>query len=541
MKNRGQSTAPSCCTELRRLDCIGVAVPVILFFALVLSSAALFATPSDAPARGGTLRVGITSLSTSDALDPALATTPGGYAIARQIFDTLTEFGNEGQVRMRLAESMTPDGAADSWIVRLRQAYWQDGKPVTADDVIYTVKRIMDPAATLPPASTLSFIDPGGMTKLDERTVRFKLRYPTMAFADNFTSPTLAIVPRGFNAAHPIGSGPFMLDTMQPGTRVTFTANRSYWKSGEPFVDRLQIIGFPDSLSAVNALVGGQIDIASSIDPILAPLIEEAGDRLKIIEYPTTGTITWQMNAGRKPFDDARVRQALRLVVNRQQIIDQVYDGHATLGNDIFSPDDEAYNKELAQREKNVAAAKLLLEAAGYPRGLKVVLTTASIQPTADRQNEVLVQQAAKAGFDIVINRVDTASYYGDGYGTYVLSLSFWGQLGIFDQAAFTIAKGAPYNATHWHDDEYDQLYQQALRTVDDATRVSLVHRMQAIEYERGPYVVAAFLNNVSGYDSRLTGYRPYPNCDGASGYNFYEIGFKPLHGPPLPAPQGPG
>jgi peptide/nickel transport system substrate-binding protein len=237
------------------------------------------------------------------------------------------------------------------------------------------------------------------------------------------------------------------------------------------------------------------------------------------------------MNAGRKPFDDSRVRQALRLVVNRQQLIDQVYDGHATLGNDIFSPDDEAYNTELPQREKNVAAAKQLLIAAGYKGGLKVVLTAASIQPTADRQNEVLVQQAAKAGFEIVVDRVDTASYYGDAYGTYPLSLSFWGKLSIFEQAAFTVVKDAPYNATHWHDEEYDALYQQALRAVDDKTRIGLVHRMQAIEYERGPYIVAAFLNNVSAYDSRLMGYQPYPNCDGASGYNFYEIGFAPLPG----------
>ena len=530
MMNRAPSGSLSRRMAIRG-GCGGLAILFILCIGLDAASAASNGQ-TDTPAHGGTLRVGINSLSTADALDPAMASTPGGYAIARQIFDTLTEFGSEGRVQMRLAESMVPDGAADNWVVTLRNAYWQDGKPVTADDLIFTIKRIIDPHAPLPPASSLSFIDPAGMTKLDERSVRFKLLYPTMAFADSFASPTLAIVPLGFTPAHPLGSGPFILKTIEPGTRITFTANKSYWKSGEPYVDQLQIIGFPDSLSAVNALLGGQIDIASSIDPILAPLIDKAGTRLKIVEYPTTGTVAWQMNAARKPFDDARVREALRLVVNRQQLIDQVYDGHATLGNDIFSPDDEAYDKELPQREKNVTAAKQLLIAAGYAGGLKVVLTAASIQPTAGRQNEVLVQQAAKAGFDIAVNQVDTATYYGDGYGTYPLSLSFWGQLSIFEQAAFTIAKGAPYNATHWHDDEYDALYQQALRTVDDTTRIGLVHRMQAIEYQRGPYIVAAFLNNVSGYDSRLMGYRPYPNCDGASGYNFYEIGFAPARGP---------
>jgi peptide/nickel transport system substrate-binding protein len=533
MKNSRPSGSPSRPVPIARVIRRGGAG--VLAFYLFIGVVAPFAATAEQvgiPTPGGTLRVGITSLSTADALDPAMATTPGGYAIARQIFDTLTEFGSDGQLRMRLAESIVPDGGANNWIVTLHTARWQDGTPVTADDVIFTVKRILDPQAPLPPASSLSFIDPSRMTKLDDRTVRFELVYPTIAFADSFASPTLAIVPRGFNPARPIGSGPFKLEAIEPGTRVTFAANRAYWKSGEPLVDRLQIIGFPDSLSQVNALVGGQINIASSIDPILAPLIDRTGARLKVVEYPTAGTVTWQMNTGRKPFDDVRVRQALRLVVNRQQIIDQVYDGHATLGNDIFSPDDAAYDKDLPQREKNIAAAKQLLRVAGYPNGLRVVLTAAAIQPAADRQNEVLVQQAAKAGFDILVNTVDPASYYGDGYGTYPLSLSFWGQLSIFQQAAFTIVKGAPYDATHWHDSEYDALYQQALRTIDDKERVGLVHRMQAIEYERGPYVVAAFLNNVSGYDSRLMGYRPYPNCDGASGYNFYEIGFAPRREP---------
>jgi peptide/nickel transport system substrate-binding protein len=287
------------------------------------------------------------------------------------------------------------------------------------------------------------------------------------------------------------------------------------------------VISFPDGTSQVNALLGGQIDVASSIDPSLVPVVEQAGDAVAVFEYPTSNTLTWQMNVTEKPFEDVHVRQALRLAVDRQQMVDQVYNDHAVIGNDIFSPYDAAYNLDLPQRSQDIEAAKALLAEAGYPDGVKVELTAAPIRSTADRQNEVLVQQAAKAGFDIHFNKVDVATYYGEGYGTYPLSLSFWGQLSIFDQAAFTIVNTAPYNATHWQDDEYDALYQKAVRTVDDAERTALVHKMQEIEYERGPYVVALFLTSISAYNSDLAGYQPYPNSDGASGYNFYEIGFK--------------
>src|SRR5580693_4100664 len=94
---------------------------------------------------GGTLRVGIVSLSTADALDPAMASTEGGYATATQLFDTLDQYGTTGKVTMRLAQSIVAQGSAKTWIVTLRQAKWSNGKPVTAADLIYTIKRILDP------------------------------------------------------------------------------------------------------------------------------------------------------------------------------------------------------------------------------------------------------------------------------------------------------------------------------------------------------------------------------------------------------------
>jgi peptide/nickel transport system substrate-binding protein len=479
--------------------------------------------PTAKPKAGGTLRVGITPLSTADSLDPAKASTVGGYAIARQLFDTLTEYGTAGTVVPRLAESITAGTSADIWTVKLRQATWHDGKPVTADDVIYSIKRILDPKDPLPPASSLPFVDADKVTKVDDRTVQFTLKYPTMVLPDALTSPTMAIVPVGFDPKKPIGSGPFKLDTFTAGQKVTFTKNTAYFK--DVYADKLEFIGFADATAQVNALVGGQIDVASTMDPSLVPVVKAASG-YKVFEYPTSGTLTWQMNVKQKPFDNPKVRQALRLAVNRAQIVDQVYSGHATIGNDIFSPYDAGYDKSLPQRELNLTEAKKLLAEAGYPNGVDVELTAAPIQPTADRQNEVLVQQAKEAGFNIHFNKVDTATYYGDAYGTYPLSLSFWGQLSIFDQAAFTIVNNAPYNATKWQNDAYNTLYEKAVRTVDTAARIDLVHQMQKIEYDEGPYVVAAFLNNISGYSGKLTGYQPYPNSDGASGYNFYEVGF---------------
>ena len=485
------------------------------------------ASGSAALTHGGTLRVGIVSLSTADALDPAMASTEGGYATATQLFDTLDQYGTNGKVTMRLAQSIVPQGSAKTWIVTLRKSRWSNGKPVTAADLIYTVNRILNPKNQLPPASSIPFISLKGMTALNSRTVKFELKYPTVDFLGAFTSPTMSIVPTGFNPHKPIGSGPFVLAGDTPGTEITFTANKDYWNKPQPYVEKLDLISFPDTTAQVNALLGGQIDAASSIDPSLVRVVKAAGSGYSVYAYPTSSTLTWQMNVSKAPFNNPDVREALRLAVDRQQIVSQVYDGYATVGNDIFSPYDEGYNKSLPQRSQNVAEAKKLLAKAGYPNGLTVQLTAAPIYPTANLQNEVLVQQAKAAGFNIQFKQVDEATYYGSGYGTYPLSLSFWGDLSIFDQAAFTIVKGAPYNATHWQDSAYDALYDQAVRTVDTAQRIALVHKMQQTEYDSGAYVVADFMDNITAYRSSVGGQQPYPNTDGASGYYFASMGFK--------------
>lgn len=486
-------------------------------------SAGPAATESSSPAAPTVLRVGVVSLSDADALDPAKATTTGGYILSRQLFDTLTEYGPDGAWKPQLAASVTPGATADKWTVTLNAAKWSDGKPVTAADVVATVKRWF--AKKLPPAGSLPFIDPAKVTATDDKTVEFVLKYPTVTFPEALTSPTMAIVPADFDPAKPIGSGPFVLASNDPGVQLAFTANADYF-AGAPGANELEVKSFPDSAAAASALTAGQIDVDASLDPSLVDTVKTAPG-FQIFDYATSGSLTWVMNTKKKPFDDPVVRQALRLAVDRQQLIDQVYNGFGKLGNDVFNPFDPMYNSTLAQRTYDPDGAKKLLTDAGYTLPVKVELVGTNNQPTSERQNQALVQQAKAAGFAIDYKFVDSATFYGDAYGTYPLSLSYWGFLGIFDQAAFTVTKTAPYNSSHWTNAELDKLYSQAITTVDDAKRKELVAGMQKIEYDSGAYIVPLFLSTVVGISDKVTGAQAYPNSDGAFGYNFRILGLK--------------
>lgn len=467
---------------------------------------------------GGVLRVGIASLSEADALDPASASTTGGYVIASQLYDTLTAYDTDGAWQPSLAASVEPGDSADEWTITLRDdAQWSDGRPVTADDVIATVSRWFDDQ--LPPSQSMSYIDPTAITKEDDLTVTFQLTDPVVTFPEALASPTTAIVPVDFDPQSPVGSGPFVLATHAPGIQITFETNKDYWGTVAEY-DELNLISFADASTEVTALLAGQIDVAANVDPTLVSQIESA-DGYGVFSYGTSGALSWAMNTEQEPFDDPVVRQALRLAVDRDALVQQVYNGYATIGNDIWSPYDPLYSDSLPQRAYDPEGAREMLEDAGYALPVEVELWGTNNTPTSDRQNQALVQMAADAGFDIEFQSVDSATFYGDAYGTYPLSLSYWGYLGIFDQAAFTITETAPYNSTHWINEEYDRLYDEAIQTVDDTERKALVEQMQTIEYESGSYVVPVFLNTIVGHSDAVTGFAAYPNTDGAIGYNF--------------------
>lgn len=489
------------------------------------SSSASANASAAALSRGGTLRAGIIGLATSDSRDPAAATTPGGYALARQLYDSLMVYGPDGKLQPSLAQEVTPVSASE-WVVRLRDAQWHDGKPVTADDVMYTFGRILNPKKPMPNASAIAFIDLKRMKKEDAKTVRFHLLYPTVTFADAMASPLQSIVPVGFDPKNPIGSGAFTLDQFTPGQRYTFKRFDSYWITQQPYVDDLAIIGFQDSSSEANALIGGQIDVASALDASLVRVVEAAGDNLTVFESPSSDTLCWVMNCEKPPFDNVNVRQALRLAVDRAGIVEHVYDRHAAIGNDLFDTFDPCYAHAIAQHENDPEQALALLKHAGYDR-VEVQLTGAPIAATANAQNEALVSQVKPGGFDINFRQVDVATFYGSSYGTYPLSLSLWGELDILDQAALTVTKGSPYNSSHWSDSGFDRLFKEASAEPDQTKRSAIMYEMQKIEWDTGSYVVAQFENALTGYSTKVGGYVPAPMGEPASDYGFREMGFR--------------
>src|SRR5215475_6294407 len=216
-------------------------------------------TATAARKKGGALKVGLTGGSGSDTLDPHKGLTYLDTARAQSLYQPLLQLNTRAQTEFVLAEEISPQGSTSKWVIRLRpDITFHDGKPLTADDVIFTLKRLIN--GKLTGANSLGPIDVNGLKKLDTHTVQVPMTSPYGSFLDQLAYwYYLYIVPTGFNPSHPNGTGAFKYQSFTPGQRSVFVKNPNYWRPGLPYIDTLTIIDFSDSASLQNALVGGVI------------------------------------------------------------------------------------------------------------------------------------------------------------------------------------------------------------------------------------------------------------------------------------------
>jgi peptide/nickel transport system substrate-binding protein len=464
---------------------------------------------SSTPKRGGNFRLGVTGGGAKDIIDGQNIVTKPDQARLVAGFETLLVYDeNYNLTNDGLAESVTQD-QPDQWTIRVKQGItFHDGKTFSADDVIYSLQRMLDPKQGLFGTGGLGSIDPNNLTKLDARTVRLKLKQADSTIGEQMGQYYNGMVPVGYTrAGTQIGTGPFKVQSFNPGQQSVHVRNPNYWRSGQPYFDQVTIIDFPDPAAQVNALLAGQIDAITDI-PFAQVDVVKAHSGLLVLESPGGGWLPLCMAIDMEPFTDNRVRQAFRLMVDRQAVVTQVLSGRGRIANDLYAPFDEGYASSLPQRHQDFAQAKSLLKAAGKD-GMTVDLhTTDGAAGMVDVAN-VFAQQAKGAG--ITVNVHNDPNYYGDQYLKLAFSVDFWGTRNYLPQVANGSIPTAPYNECHWPPagSNYISLYQQALAEVDKTKRIALKRQMQQLEYDQGGYIIPFFNNLVDAYSTKVSGLQP--------------------------------
>jgi peptide/nickel transport system substrate-binding protein len=480
---------------------------------------------SKTPKRGGTLRVGLSGGSSSDTLDPHMGLTYLDTARVNSIYQPLLQLNAAAQTEMVLAEDISPHGSTSAYTIKLRSGItFHDGKPLTADDVIFTFQRILNPKAPLSGATSLGPIDVPNLKKMDDLTVLVPFTSPFGSFVDQLSYwYYLYIVPVGFDPKKPNGTGPFKYQSFTPGQQSTFIRNPNYWRSGLPFVDTLTISDFADNASLQNALVANQVDAAGALEGAQLKVLATS-QNVKTVASHTGAMTPFTMRVDKAPFNDAHVRQAFRFMVNRAQLITAALDGYAFAGADVSSPYDPDYDTSL-HREQDIAQAKSLLQAAGQAN-LTVELVTAPAASGMVQMATVLAQQAKQAGVTINLKTVDPSTFFGPNYLQWTFSQDFWNYSPYLAQVAQSLLPTSPFNETHWSDSNYISLYKQANATSDAATRKDIEHQMQQIDFTQGGYIIPCFIDTLDAYSTSLTGFQAAKVGQPLSDFDFEHFGF---------------
>lgn len=332
--------------------------------------------PSTVPAVGGTYIEGVVGQHRH--LNPLLAATPVDRDIARLVFSGLTRTDRTGEIVPDLASSVSTDQDGKVWTFEIRgDARWQDGRPVVADDVLYTVSLIQDPAYTGEYAEALRGV---AATRVAEKAVRFELPGPYGPFAASTTFPILPAhrlggVPYAHLAGdpfdqHPIGTGPFKVVSAAAG-EVVLNANLDFYRArpdrSRPYLDRFIVRSFASSSDEMNAIARGEVDGVSGISSEDATRARDIRT-LSVYSYPTNDLTAVFLNVrpDKAVFRDVAVRQAIAYAIDKGKVLDDAIDGRGRIADTLVPPTSWAYPKDLKTYEHSVAKAATLLDQSGW-------------------------------------------------------------------------------------------------------------------------------------------------------------------------------
>lgn len=477
--------------------------------------------------RGGNLKLGLTGGSSSDTLDPHKSLTYIDTSRLQSLYQPLVQLDAQAQVEYVLAESISPhQGSLSEWVIRLRPGVsFHDGKAFTASDVLFTFQRVYSNDFT--GKFGLGPIDLANTKALDPHTVLVRLTKPFSSFAEQLAAfwYNLYIAPAGFSPAKPVGTGPFVYQSFTPGQRSVFTRNPHYWKSGLPYVGTLTIIDFSDNTTLQDALSTGVIQGAGALDgPQIASLATSSG--IKTVVSHSGEIVPFTMRVDQPPFNDINVRQAMRLLVDRPQLIDSALDGYGVVANDLFSPYDPDFDHSLVRpAQGDIQQAKFLLKKAGQ-EGLTVTLTTSAVATGTVAMATVLAAQAKAAGVTVKLSNVPAGTFFGPNYLKWSFAQDYYNYYPYLAQVAESMLKASPFNETHTDNAHYTNLYNQANATASPSLRKEIISEMQAFDFNEGGYIVPAYIDVLDAYSDKITGYTAGKVGQPLSNFDFEHFAF---------------
>lgn len=455
-------------------------------------------TASATAKKGGTMTVGMIGNGTAETVNPLITLVPVDFMRVVALYDNLWVIGSDVSSTVpRLVHSADASADAKTWTIHLREGVeWHDGKPLTADDVVYTVKAWGRPSS-VSAGSLAEIIDFKRVRKVGPLSVEIPLQLSVAEFPSLVSVPGLGVIQNGATAEqlakHPIGTGPYKFKSFTPGQQSIFVANDNYWAPG-PAIDELVVqSSFSDPTALTNSLLSQTVQVIPNVS-FLEAKQQESSSQVNILRASSPNSYYFSMRVDKPPFDNVQVRQAMRLIADRQALVDGALAGYGHIGNDLMGEDAKYFASNL-HREQDIEQAKSLLKSAGA-ENLTVTLQSSSASPGMLEAGTLLAQQAKAAGVTINVENVDPNNYYTEAGGW--LTRVFGENKNGVAYPSLTSAyltqlwTGAPYNDGHWGEapGESDKPLFRAIGTLDPGKAKEAWMEVQEQHFEEGPYLI---------------------------------------------------
>ncbi|MEV7025456.1 ABC transporter substrate-binding protein, partial [Kitasatospora sp. NPDC093558] len=451
---------------------------------------------NEQPRTGGTLKVGALGKASATTRDPhGTQANESDYLIISLLYDTLTVPGDKTNTAPRLAASWKPSEDLKTWRFTIADgAKFHDGTPVTAEDVVWSLKRLRN---TPSGKSRLPGIQPEGIGAEDAKTVVLVSDYPNaeLPLLTRLTTFVLKKDTKDDAVAGAPGTGPFKLDWYRDGNARL--VRNDDWYGGKPPLDAIEVRLFESPQAMANALLAGQIDVASNVGAVAARTAESRKD-VQVLRRPNDMAMPIVMRTADGPFADPKVREALRLAVDRDAMVKQILSGYGSAANDILGTGDPGYAKDIPQRGRDLAKAKQLLADAGFDTGKTYdLITTDDISGLAESAT-LFATQVREAGVKINVVKQDSKVFWDATWLKAPLYTSYWGTNdSVVFLASKTMLSDAGMNETGWNEPSFDETYRKAMGTADQAERTKLLHQLQEIEYAKSGYLLWGMADGV--------------------------------------------
>lgn len=491
--------------------------------AFLAGTAAIFAAPamsfaqSAPPLKGGTLRVSVDQA--VSVINPLLTRVTPENLVTELLYSSLTRLKVDMSVEADLAESWSANDGLTEWTFKLRKGVtFHDGSPLTSNDVVATFKAILDPATASPGRANVGPIT--DIVGTDDLTVVFKLSgaYADLPVALAYTNAR--IIPASFAkgdmkslSSKAVGTGPFKLVSYEADRLVVVERNEKYYDPARPYLDRIEVKVFPDSSAESSALLAGDIDIISTIQPTEFMRVNGT-DGIAALRTPSGQFCNVNFGCDTPPFNDPRVRKAIALTVDREAMVEFVTEGFGTVGNDTPLNASYRFFKKLPQREKNIAEAKKLLAEAGHANGLDVTLI-ASDKPAVRTQLAVALREMAKeAGVNINVQTMPHATYLEQVWKKGSFYVGFYNMQSSPDSIfKLLYTSDAAWNETRWNNKEFDALVAQARNIADEGKRTELYTKAQEIMNDSVPSIIPSFFDVLAAKRTWVQNFEAHPRA----------------------------